>query len=347
MGSGWCGSTRWTPRPAWRQVVAETLHVAGGERSLLERLAGAETVLLLDNCEHVVEPVARAGARRCSTRSRGCGSSPPARSRWVSTDERVHTLAPLCRRGLGALFARRAREMRRQGSCSTPTRRRWSRRCAAALDGLPLAIELAARGFGRCRCATSPVVSTTGSPCSGTRRSQRPERRRALAGRDRLELRAAVPRRPARAVGPVLLRRRRLAGRRRARARGARRTVRRRRSTRSADWWTGPWSASTSPTTVSVRYRLLDSIRAFAADRLRRGRRRPMRPSPPTPGGTPTTAAWCEDHVRSDRQPECVAIARAERANVDAALAWCAAQRPRTLGVEHRQRVRVDLGRAR
>ena len=39
------------------QVIADTLHVTGAEGALLERLAGAETVLLLDNCEHLVEGV--------------------------------------------------------------------------------------------------------------------------------------------------------------------------------------------------------------------------------------------------------------------------------------------------
>ena len=36
--------------------------------------------------------------------------------------------------------------------------------------------------------------------------------------------------------------------------------------------------------------------------------------------------------MRGARQPECLAIARAERANVDVALAWCAAHDP-LLGV--------------
>ena len=81
-----------------------------------------------------------------------------------------------------------------------------------------------------------------------------------------------------------------------------------------------------------VRYRLLDSIRAYAA--------RPAAASPVELAVAAAahaawyaeTADWCDEHVRSDRQPECLAIARAERANVDVALAWCARQRP-ALGV--------------
>ena len=46
------------PRAVLTQVVAETLHVPGGEQGLRERLSGAGTVLLLDNCEHVVETAA-------------------------------------------------------------------------------------------------------------------------------------------------------------------------------------------------------------------------------------------------------------------------------------------------
>jgi predicted ATPase len=40
------------------RLVAEILHLTGGEDSLTKRLAGAETLLLLDGCEHVVDAVA-------------------------------------------------------------------------------------------------------------------------------------------------------------------------------------------------------------------------------------------------------------------------------------------------
>ncbi|HEY5979416.1 MAG TPA: BTAD domain-containing putative transcriptional regulator, partial [Microlunatus sp.] len=39
-------------------VVAETLRVVGGEPGLHDRLAGADTVIVLDNCEHLVGAVA-------------------------------------------------------------------------------------------------------------------------------------------------------------------------------------------------------------------------------------------------------------------------------------------------
>jgi hypothetical protein len=81
----------------------------------------------------------------------------------------------------------------------------------------------------------------------------------------------------------------------------------------------------------SVRYRLLDSIRAYAADRLRETGQSGAAFAAHADWYA-TTAAWCDAHVRGDRQPECLAIARAERANIDAALSWCAAHDPE-LGV--------------
>ena len=51
-----------------------------------------------------------------------------------------------------------------------------------------------------------------------------------------------------------------------------------------------------------------------------------------TPRGSRDLADWCDANVRSERQPECLAVARAERSNVDVALAWCAKNDP-LLGV--------------
>jgi predicted ATPase len=81
----------------------------------------------------------------------------------------------------------------------------------------------------------------------------------------------------------------------------------------------------------SVRYRLLDSIRAYAADRLREAGQAGAA-SAAHADWYATTAAWCNAHVRGDRQAECLAMARAERANIDATLSWCSAHDP-DLGV--------------
>ena len=76
-----------------------------------------------------------------------------------------------------------------------------------------------------------------------------------------------------------------------------------------------------------VRYRLLDSIRAFALDA--------MAEAGLTERALAAHAAWFADAagsstqgVRSSRQAEHLAFARAERANIDAALAWSADARP-------------------
>ena len=91
-----------------------------------------------------------------------------------------------------------------------------------------------------------------------------------------------------------------------------------------------------------VRYRLLDSIGAYAADRLddagfaETARRAHA-------DWYAQTADWCDTHVRGIDQPTCLAIARAERANVDAALAWCRTNEPGPRG-RHRRRTGLDLG---
>jgi hypothetical protein len=40
------------------------------------------------------------------------------------------------------------------------------------------------------------------------------------------------------------------------------------------------------------------------------------------------TAEWCDTHIRTRQQPACLAIARAERANIDLALNWCTRHDP-------------------
>ena len=77
-----------------------------------------------------------------------------------------------------------------------------------------------------------------------------------------------------------------------------------------------------------ARYRLLDSIRAFALEAMADGgadaarARRPRRPGSPPPPRPPPPG------VRSADQAEHLAFARTERANIDAALAWAAAHDP-------------------
>jgi hypothetical protein len=77
-----------------------------------------------------------------------------------------------------------------------------------------------------------------------------------------------------------------------------------------------------------VRYRLLESIRAFALDAMSAGEQ--------TRTALAAHARWYAEAarsstagVRSARQAEHLAFARDERANIDAALAWCARHDPR------------------
>ena len=215
-----------------------------------------------------------------------------------------------------------------------------------SLDGLPLAIELAA---ARVRSLSVRDIARRLDDRFALLRdpsSHRPERRRALAGAIALELRPAVPRRPARAVGAVLLR-------------------------RAARRWTRPstcWRRSTCPAASVARHdqpagRPLAGQRGRAPRTARCATGCSTASVPTPPSGSresgqadvaaaahaawyAETADWCDAHVRGDRQPECLAIARAERANVDAALAWCAEHDPAARRA-HRQRVRLDLGGAR
>jgi len=78
----------------------------------------------------------------------------------------------------------------------------------------------------------------------------------------------------------------------------------------------------------ATRYRLLDSIRAFARTRLEEAGL--------AGDAAAAHAAWfaeaadrCAATVRGRTQPECLALVRGERANIDAALAWAAGHDPR------------------
>jgi predicted ATPase/DNA-binding SARP family transcriptional activator len=309
------------------QVVAETLHVAGGAQ-LRERLSGAQTVLLLDNCEHVIDNVSALvaplldhvpGLRILATSQVPLGID----------DELVYHLEPLSTEDSVALFWARAHEMRRQLVVDADTSVLVEEVCRA-LDGLPLAIELAA---ARVRSLSVRDIARRLDDRFALLQdpsSHRPERRRALAGAIGWSYDLLFPddqrglwalscfagsaslvavehvlvalEVPAAAVVDTLTR---LVD----------------RSLISVD----------SSENGQVRYRLLDSIHAYAGERLTDA------------GLTETahrahaawyaqTAGWCEAHIRGRNQPACLAIARAERTNVDAALAWCRTNEP-DLGV--------------
>ena len=306
------------------QVVAETLHVTGGESALHERLSGSGTVLILDNCEHVVDSAAAL--------VRGLLAS-VAQLRVLATsqlplgleDEHVHLLEPLTQDQSVALFTRRAREMRRQFVLDVDTVAAVEEVCRS-LDGLPLAIELAA---SRVRSMSVRDIARRLDDRFVLLRdptSQRQERRRALSGaigwsyallfpddqRGLWALSCFAGDASLDATEHVLT------------ALGV-----------PGEAVLDTISRLVDRSLVSVenaedggaRYRLLDSIQAFAAARLAESGDAAAAAAAYA-AWYATTAAWCDEHVRGERQPECLAIARVERANVDLALAWCAVHDP-------------------
>ncbi|MGA9747982.1 MAG: BTAD domain-containing putative transcriptional regulator [Nocardioides sp.] len=309
------------------QVVTETLHVPG-DAQLRQRLSGAQTVLLLDNCEHVIDNVSALvapllddvpGLRILATSQVPLGID----------EELVYHLDPLSTEDSVALFWARAHETRRQLEVDPDTAGLVEEVCLS-LDGLPLAIELAA---ARVRSLSVREIARRLDDRFALLQdpsSHRPERRRALAGAigwsydllfpdDQRGLWAlscfagsgslgAVEHVlvsldvPAGAVVDILTR---LVD----------------RSLVSVDSSEGGL----------VRYRLLDSIRAYACDRLTDAGLTESAQRAHA-GWYAQAASWCEANIRGSNQPACLAIARSERANVNAALAWCKSSEPE-LGV--------------
>ena len=306
------------------QVVAETLHVTGGEPSLVERLAGAETVLLLDNCEHVVEGV-RAFAAAMLDGAPGLRILATSQVALGLDGECVHTLAPLSGEESVLLFASRAREMR-PGFVLDADATEVVEEVCAALDGLPLAIELAA---ARVRSlSVRDIARRLGDRFVLLRdpTSHRPERSRALASAIAWSYELLFPD-DQRGLWALSC----FAGS--ATLDAAERVLVALGVPSAAVLDTIGRLVDRSLVSLdvaddgSVRYRLLDSVRVFAAARLAEAGALDVAAAAHARWYA-DTAAWCQDHVRSDRQAECVATARVERANVDVALEWCAGNAP-------------------
>ena len=296
-------------------AVLAAIDVTGGEAALLERLAGGASVVILDNCEHVVDAAAALAVRLLD-------AAPALRILCTSQvpldveGEAVVELAPLALADAVELFTRRAT---RPGGGDDAVQE-----LCRSLDGLPLAIELAA---ARTRTLSIEEISrrlddrfsVLSDPAS-----RRPQRRRALKATigwsyellfpdDKRGLWALAPfagGAPLPAVESVLEALDVPAA--------AAIDVVGRLASRSLVIVDGD---------VSVRYRLLDSIRAFALEALAE--------QGLSDRALGAHAAWFADAarsstagVRSDRQAEHLAFARGERANLDAALAWTAAHDP-------------------
>ena len=296
------------------------MNVTGGEAALFERLKGAAAVVILDNCEHVVDAAAALAVRLLDA-APGlrilCTSQVP-----LDVDgEVVFELAPLALADAVELFTRRA-AARHSGTTADAVED-----LCRSLDGLPLAIELAAA-----RTKTLSIEEITRRlddrfNVLSDPTSRRPERRRALKATIRWSYELLFPDdqrglwalatfaggapAPGGRVRPRSARR--AGGRGDRRGRPAREPLARdRRRRRRAG---------------ARRYRLLDSIRAFALEA--------MTDAGLSERALAAHAAWFADAagsstqgVRSSRQAEHLAFARAERANIDAALAWSATHDP-------------------
>ena len=343
--SGWSGSTAVDPTTSIPRVVAETLHVSGGEAMLVDRFAGAEAVLLLDNCEHVVD----AGRRTLVARLLD------ARARTARARHQPGAARPGRRGGARARAAGAGRldgPVRGPGDRSTGTSSsvdeddRGRRRGGVPRPGRAAAGDRAGRrpgevavGAGDRPPARRPVQPAARPHQPGPGAAARPGRRH------RLELRPALPRRPARAVGAV----------------GASPAARRwprpstcsarwtcppsRPSTSWAGWSTGRWSASTwRPAARSAT-----GCSTASAPSPGTGWPRPgsttSRP-PRTPPGSPEAADRCAAEVRGPGQPDCLAFV-AGRAGQHRRRAGLVRRARPAARPPPRHRLRLDLGGAR
>lgn len=294
-------------------ATAAALGVAGGEDAVVERLRAAPTLLILDNCEHVLaaaaewvehllDSVADIGVLCTSQAAMGIAGSAAFELSPLQLDDAI------------ALFAER--------SASAPRRVATGDQIATlcrSLDGLPLAIELAA---ARTRTLSVEEISRRLGDRFGVLHdptSRRPERRRALRstiawsydllfpddqrGLWALATFAGSASLPAVECVAVAL----------EVPRAATIDVLGRLAARSL--------LIVDHDSDGTRYRLLDSIRAFALEALAE--------SELTDVARAAHVGWLVDAarrstagVRSAHQAEHLALVRDERANIDAALLW-------------------------
>ncbi|MFN8049820.1 MAG: BTAD domain-containing putative transcriptional regulator [Acidimicrobiales bacterium] len=291
----------------------------GGEAALFERLRGRPAVVILDNCEHIVD-VAAALAVRLLDRAPDirvlCTSQTP-----LDVDgERLHELPPLDIDDAIDLF--RQRSVRPEsGSADAVVD------LCRSLDGLPLAIELAA---ARTRTLSVEEINRRLDDRFGVLsdpNSRRPERRRALRATIRWSYDLLFPD-DQRGLWALAT----FAGG--ASLDAAESVLEALDVPRAAALdvvgrLTGRSLVIAHHDDGSQRFRLYDSIRAFAVDA--------MEEAGASDRGRDAHAAWfaaaastSTAGARSSRQTEHLAFARVERANIDVALAWLAARDPLT-----------------
>jgi predicted ATPase/DNA-binding SARP family transcriptional activator len=306
-------------------VLVAALNLPGGEAALFDRLNGTSAVVILDNCEHVLDAASALAVRlldRAPDLRILCTSQTP-----LEIDgEHLFELAPLAHADAVDLFTRRAQRLKESASVDEKVAD-----LCRSLDGLPLAIELAA---ARTRTLTVEEITrrlddrftVLNDPTS-----RRPERRRSLRSTIEWSYELLFPddQRGLWALGTF-------AGGASLPAvefvlealgvpAAAAIDVVDRLVTRSLVIVDEP-DTRDDPTS-DTRYRLLDSIRAFALES--------MREAGVHQAGRAAHARWfaaaaqeSTEGVRSGHQAAYLAVARAERSNIDAALAWCAEHDP-------------------
>jgi predicted ATPase/DNA-binding SARP family transcriptional activator len=309
--------------------------VDGSRRDVATDLRGADLLLLLDNCEHLADGVAAlvAAVLAAAPRTRVLATS----QRPLGLDgEFVFPLDPLPERDAVTLFAQRAAERRATFALTAEVGPAVAQLCRA-LDCLPLAIELAA---ARTRIMTVPEIARRLDDrftLLTDPTSTRPERRRTLSAAiswsydllfpdDQRGL-WALAQFPGGATMPALEHVLNALGLPLGSALDIiDRLVDRSLVTVDADG------------TAGTRYRLLDSVRAFAADRAAEAGAADAA-ADALVSWTLQLAASVARSVRGHDQAVQVATTAAERATIDAALGRARATDPLT-GL----RVAVDLG---
>jgi predicted ATPase/DNA-binding SARP family transcriptional activator len=315
-------------------VLISAVDGPGGQDALFERLKGSAALVILDNCEHVIDAAAAMAVRLLDAAPRLrilCTSQLP-----LGVDgEAVFELAPLALSDAVSLFTRRATVHGRIQTLSTDVDAVLD--LCRSLDGLPLAIELAAA-----RTKTLSVEEITRRlenrfSVLSDPTSRRPERRRSLRSTIRWSYELLFPDdqrglwslatfaggAPLPAVESVL-------GSLDVPAAAAIDVVGRlaSRSLVIVDDAVVPMTSRTGPMVPpSVRYRLLDSIRAFAIEAMTEARLSERARSAHA-AWFAVAAASSTAGVRSDRQAEHLSFARTERANIDAALEWSTTHDP-------------------
>ncbi|MET0863023.1 MAG: BTAD domain-containing putative transcriptional regulator, partial [Nakamurella sp.] len=311
------------PQSSLSQVVSETLMLSG-EQALVDRVQTTETLLVLDNCEHVIDAAAELVDRLLDATS-GLRVLATSQLPLGLAGEALFSVDPLPAAESTQLFTRRATEVRPRFAADPEVAISINRLCDS-LDGLPLAIELAA---ARVKSLSVQEISRrldNRFDLLQDPTSRRPERRRALAAaigwsydllfpddqRGLWGLSCFAGGAPLAAVEHVLAE----LG---VPAAAAVDVVSRLadRSLVQVDVAAGG----------SVRYRLLDSIRAYAADRLRESGFDDVAVGSHA-GWYAENAERCGETIRGPQQAEWVAFVQRERANIDAALAWSAQFRP-------------------